>query len=272
MDRNITTDLVEAYASIYSSQEESQFLSEDYDYDDEEVLLDECYIAAQYFAEQGLNEYGVEALIEELGLNEFVDYVCEIVDEYTLTEARRGPGGTQVRIEPVTDKGKPYKGGKPTKAGLKRLRALKAARQEGEEKASASRPSGMRAALHSQSNTAADAKKGPSVVDRIAGAVRSGVERHNKAMNTAGEVAKVAGKAAGLIGKHVLKPAAAGFFGTLSGAGHVAAKGLKKEEVEYLLYYLMTEGYASTAEDAIIILENMSDLWVNTVLTEAYQN
>jgi hypothetical protein len=270
MDRNITTDLVEAYSSIYSSQEESQFLSEDYDYDDEEVLLDECYIAAQYFAEQGLNEYGVEVLIEELGLNEFVDYVVDIVDEYTLTEARRGPGGTMVRIEPVQASGKKYKGGKPTKKGLERLRALKAARQEGEEKASAEKPSGMRASLRRQSQVAADAKKGPSAVDRIAGAVRSGVERHNKAMKTAGEVANVVGRAAGLFGKHVVKPAAAGFFGSLGAAGHVAANGLKKEEIEYLLYYLMTEGYASTADDAIIILENMSDLWVNNVLTEAF--
>jgi hypothetical protein len=87
-------------------------------------------------------------------------------------------------------------------------------------------------------------------------------------MKGAGELAKVAGRAARLIGTNVLKPAAAGFFGTAGAAGHVASKGLKKEEVEYLLSYLIDEGYANDVDSAFVILENMSDLWVNVIFEE----
>ena len=51
-------------------------------------LTEEVNIATEYFYEQGLNEYGIDLLIEELGLDEFVDFVNEIAEEYTLIEAR----------------------------------------------------------------------------------------------------------------------------------------------------------------------------------------
>ena len=45
--------------------------------------------AAEYFIEEGLNEDGIEILIEELGLESFVEYVYELGEE-VLTEARAG--------------------------------------------------------------------------------------------------------------------------------------------------------------------------------------
>jgi len=51
-------------------------------------LTEEVDIATEYFYEQGLNEDGVDILIEELGLEGFVDFVYEISEEYTLVEAR----------------------------------------------------------------------------------------------------------------------------------------------------------------------------------------
>jgi hypothetical protein len=44
--------------------------------------------AAEYFISEGLNEYGVDILIEEMGIDAFCDFVTEISDEYILSEAR----------------------------------------------------------------------------------------------------------------------------------------------------------------------------------------
>ena len=106
--------LYEAYQQVHTQQR---------------VINEEVEIASHYFCEMGLNEIGVEILIEELGVEEFVDFVYDISEDYYLTEARAGG----VKIEPVTTKGKPFKGGKPTGKSLERLRNKKKERQEGEE-------------------------------------------------------------------------------------------------------------------------------------------
>jgi hypothetical protein len=87
-----------------------------------------------------LNENGINILIEDIGVDEFVDYVLD------LDEARRSG-----RIEPTTKSGKDVgslKGGAKT-AAIKRLRGEKEKRREAE--ASSSKSSGMTAALKSQS-------------------------------------------------------------------------------------------------------------------------
>ena len=116
-------------------------------------LDEEVEIATEYFYEMGLNEYGVNVLIEELGVEEFVDWVYDIAESYTLTEARaRGS-----RIEPVTKSGKSIgslKGGAKT-AAINRLRREKEARREAEGRASTGRASDMEDALRSQAMKAA---------------------------------------------------------------------------------------------------------------------
>jgi len=175
---------------------------------------EEVEIAAQYFYEMGLNEEGVEILIEELGVEEFGEYVYNIAEEYYLTEARAGG----VRVEPVTAKGGKFKGGKPTGKSLERLRSKKAERREAEASASEAKPSGLKSSLQRQSAIANAKKQQPKkkgILDRVAGAVLSGMERHNKAMGelkkmksataeTAGKVKKAAGEfKKGFVGEEV---------------------------------------------------------------------
>ena len=166
--------------------------------------------AAEYFIEEGLNEDGIEILIEELGLESFVEYVYELGEEI-ITEARAGG----VRVEPVTKTGKSVgslKGGARSSA-IKRLRKEKQARRDSES--GSSKPSGMTAALKSQSDRAKavdTAKKQQpkkrGLLDRVGDAVVKGIERHNKAMATAkklsnetGKTLKKAGKVAGAVAK-----------------------------------------------------------------------
>ncbi len=189
----------------------------------EEYIAESVNVAAQYFCEQGLNEVGVDILIEELGLDDFVSFVFEINDE-TISEARAGG----VKVEPVTAAGKPFKSGKPTKKGLERLQKLKAERKEREEKASSEKPSGMKASLQRQSAIANAKKQQPKkkgLLDRVAGAINRGIERHNAAMSAAKETGKTIRKAAGKVGG-VAKEVGKGASGAAKLAGHVASKGL----------------------------------------------
>ena len=213
---------------------------------------EEVEIAAQYFYEMGLNEEGVEILIEELGVEEFGEYVYNIAEEYYLTEARAGG----VRVEPVTAKGGKFKGGKPTGKSLERLRAKKAERREAESSASEAKPSGLKSSLQRQSAIASAKKQQPKkkgILDRVAGAVLSGMERHNKAM---GELKKMKSATAETAGK--VKKAAGEF-----------KKGFVGEETDLfdtILEYLVAEGYADTNESALVIMANMSEEWRQSIV------
>jgi hypothetical protein len=66
-------NIQEAYWAVY----EPQYINE------------EVEIATEYFYEMGINEHGIDILIEELGVEEFVEWVGDIAEEYTLNEATR---------------------------------------------------------------------------------------------------------------------------------------------------------------------------------------
>ena len=184
----------------------------------EDYLFESVDIATEYFFNQGLNEYGLDIVIEELGLEKFTDFVFYVAEDYELTEARRSG-----RIEPVTKTGKSIgslKGGAKASA-IRAKQKEKAARDS-----TVDRPSGMTAALRSQSSVAkkittdkgkksvekAKATQGSKkpLKDRIAkgvlGAVKAyqqGMERHKAATATAGKALKVAAKGASEFGKGV---------------------------------------------------------------------
>ena len=176
--------LYEAYQQVHTQQR---------------VINEEVEIASHYFCEMGLNEIGVQILIEELGAEEFAEFVYDISEEYYLTEARAGG----VKIEPVTTKGKPFKGGKPTGKSLERLRNKKGERNKSEEESE--QPSGMKAALQRQDAMVSASKQQPKrkgFLDSVAGAVLKGIERHKAATDgmgaatreTAGKIGKAAGE------------------------------------------------------------------------------
>lgn len=105
MDAKDIRNLSEAYISVYQPQE----------------INEEVEIASEYFYEMGINEYGIDILIEELGVEEFVEWVDEIVEESYLEEA------DQTRLQKMADKkGKILvgpKGSRPqssTKAAIKK--------------------------------------------------------------------------------------------------------------------------------------------------------
>jgi hypothetical protein len=123
----------------------------------DQYQLTEEEIAADYFYSHGLNEDGVDILIDELGVDDFVDFVYDIVEDYELNEARRSG-----RIEPVTKTGKDIstlKGGAKA-AAIRRLRGEKEKQRASERETTSG--SGMKAALRSQAIQAASARQQPT--------------------------------------------------------------------------------------------------------------
>jgi len=174
--------LYEAYQQVHTQQR---------------VINEEVEIASHYFCEMGLNEIGVQILIEELGVEEFAEFVYDISEEYYLTEARAGGD----KIEPVTTKGTPFVDPeKISKSSLARLRAQKEKKRAGE---ASERPSGMKAALQRQAAMVSASNQQPKrkgFLDSVAGAVLDGIKRHKaatdgmgaKTRETAGKIGKAA--------------------------------------------------------------------------------
>ena len=226
-------NLQEAYLNVYKNEQSNE----------------EVEIASHYFCEMGLNEIGVEILIEELGVEEFAEFVYDISEEYYLTEARAGG----VIIKPVTTKGTPFKSGKPTGKSLERLRKEKEKRKEAE---ASERPSGMKAALQRQDAMVSASKQQPKkkgLLDRVAGAVLKGIERHKAATSGMGAATKVT---AGKVGN----------------AARAFAKGFTEETDLYniILSHLIDEGYADTEEAAECIMVNMSEEWRDDIIEKKY--
>ncbi len=283
-------DLQEAYLSVYAPQE----------------LTEEVEIATEYFYEMGLNEYGIDILIEELGVEEFVEWVEDISDEYTLNEARaakkRTGGKSYAEVKAAIDAKEAAK----TKTRKKAVKAA-AEKQPETKETPDQKKQGIggkigaafkfvkdRAAkdtelLGKSIQTARDvATKRGAEAKAVYDAVR---ERGKKAEQSpeatrARRKATVAlGRKAQAAGRTAIK--AAGAAGAAAGegikakrqgktgaqiAGRVAGTLVKKmsaEEYDYILSHLLDEGYANDLHGAEVILMNMSEDWAFEVLDEA---
>jgi hypothetical protein len=306
------------------------------EYNNQVTEEDIVEVATEYFYTYGLNSDGIDILIEKVGLDNFVEFVYSLSEDLmVLNEARSGKS----RIEPVTKGGKSVgslKGGQKTSA-IKRLRKEKEARKESEASASAAKPSGLTAALKSQSVIATKEKskkaaqerketerkepesKGADteakteqpkskkpIRDAIARKILAGMERHRKATQTAGNLAREtkqtlgkivsvtheAGRRAGEhVKKHGWKSLANEEFeywvNSLVEEGYdlseytwddmyeiyldeeVKRTSKTYDSFDIVLEHLVSEGYADTNEDAITIMANMSEEWREEILDEA---
>ena len=174
--------------------------------------------AAEYFFNEGINEDGVEIFIEELGVDNFIELLEDLVNETVLNEAyaltskkkvkKRLPKGTQPA--------------KTTKATISRGdRTIKAKSPSGAFK---KRPEVKKAADTAKKE---QPKKRP-VLDGIARQVLKGMDRHKKAMARAKSDIETTKKIASKVGKGA-KEFGKGFASGVKAVGKVA-KSIKKEE------------------------------------------
>ena len=148
--------LYEAYQQVHTQQQ---------------VINEEVEIASHYFCEMGLNEIGVQILIEELGVEEFAEFVYDISEDYYLTEARAAKKRTG---------GKSYA---EVKAEIDNKEAAK--KKAKDEKRSA--------AVADAANQQPQRK---GILRRVGDAIVAGIDRHNYAMKASEKTASKIGKAA----------------------------------------------------------------------------
>lgn len=160
----------------------------------EEYITETVNGAVDYFMEEGINEDGLEIIINELGIEEFVSFVFEIGNE-VLTEARtllgkkknpqklpKGTAPTQATKAAVAKYGTTRKFKSPSPTGtIKKNRPGEKAVEKAKETQTSKKP--VRDAI----------ARG---VFGVVKAYQAGMERHRKAMNLAKETGKTVAKAA----------------------------------------------------------------------------
>jgi len=249
-----------------------------YDMGSQEVISEEVEIASEYFASLGLNEEGVEIFAEELGHQDFYNFVMELAEEYTLNEATALTGKRPAPAPKGSDEAKisrKAKAGKTTKdlvkAGGGQMKSGRVSNTMSKTKRTAPAPSAPKVAAATTKAQAAQPKKRPGL-DGIARAINKGMDRHRKAMGLAKETGKTIGKAAGVAkeagrrlgqtkgGQAVKK----GLGKALSSAG----KRLSEDTVEYLEAYLIGEGHAGSQQEAYELIENMDAQLIYDILMD----
>lgn len=224
--------------------------------------------ATEYFYECGLNEDGIDILIENIGNDNFIEYIFDIASDLYLEEAvnvkslsgsaRKKAGVTAAHI---SKSGKKLTGAAKSKS-IETVKAARAERKSAPEQTerqktlarlqSAQRERNIAKAKSSQASTPkkeAPSKTKKGILDRVAGAVLSGIERHKAATTatssafkkgmerhkaattTASHLAKETGKTAAKAGKiaaHAATSAASGAAKTAK----VMKKVVTGEEVE----------------------------------------
>jgi len=207
----------------------------------EEYINETVYGAVDYFMAEGLNDEGVEILIEELGLDEFVSFVFEVGNE-VLTEARTLLGKKK-NPQKLPKGTAPTQATKAAVAKYGTTRRFKSSSTSGVVKKN--RPAAK--AVEKAKETQPTKKPVRDAIARgVFGAVRAyqqGMKRHRAAMSAAKETGKTIAKAAAVTheaGRRAGQSAAGQAIKKVGGAVIKAGvekakkdiKSLKKEEVE----------------------------------------
>lgn len=155
----------------------------------EEYIEEVIDVAAQYLYDQGLNEEGLQMVIEDLGVDKFLEYVFYISEDLLLTEARaakrRKGGESYEQIKAKIDAREAAKK-KPTAA--KKVTVSQG--DDSVKKAVATQPKKSRPALDALARGIMGAAK------TVSTQYQQGMERHRKAVSGARQTAQTVGKAA----------------------------------------------------------------------------
>jgi len=212
-------------------------------------------VATEYFYTYGLNEDGIDILIEKVGLDNFVEFVYDLSEDLTiLTEERSAKKRT---------------GGESYADVKAKIDAKEAAKRKAKEEALKRKESERMEPASNGADTESKKEQPKSkkpIRDAIARQILAGMKRHREATQTAGRLAGETGKTLGKIAS-VTREA-----GRRAGE-HVKKHGLKSlaNSYEYdtfdtILEHLVSEGYADTNEAALAIMANMSEEWRESIV------
>ena len=212
-------------------------------------------VATEYFYTYGLNEDGIDILIEKVGLDNFVEFVYDLSEDLTIL--------AEERSAKIRTRGESY-------ADVKaKIDAKEAAKKNAKEEALKRKESERMEPASNGADTESKKEQPKSkkpIRDAIARQILAGMNRHREATQTAGRLASETGKTLGKIA-YVTREA-----GRRAGE-HVKKHGMKSlaNSYEYdtfdtVLEYLVAEGYADTNESALVIMANMSEEWRQSIV------
>lgn len=272
------------YNAVYDEELREQFEEYNNTIYDEDIVE----VATEYFYSYGLNEDGIDILIEKVGLESFVEYVYDLSEDlYVLTEARRAKkrtgGESYAEVKAKID---------AKEAAKKKVTKAAAEKKEVERKEPESR------GAESEAKAEQPKSKKP-IRDAIARQILAGMKRHREATQTAGNIARETGKTLGKIAsvtheagrragehvkKHGLKSLAheevEAWVNQLVDEGYDLSDYTWEEMVEIyessfdvgedlydiILSHLLDEGYAESVEQAEVIMVNMSEEWKQDIV------
>ena len=253
MNTQQVSDLKLLYEAVYDEnlrEKAEEYNNTVYDQDIVEV-------ATEYFYTYGLNEDGIDILIEKVGLDNFIEFVYDLSEDLVvLTEERAAKKRTG---------GKSYE---EVKAEIDAREAKKVAKKKAKESAEERTETEKKEPESKGADTEAKAEQPKSkkpIRDAIARQILAGMKSHREATQTAGNLARETGKTLGKLAS------VTGEAGRRAGE-HVKKHGLKSlaneefDNFDVILEYLVAEGYADTNENALAIMANMSEEWRQSIV------
>jgi hypothetical protein len=224
-------DMQLLYSAVYNEELREQFEEYNNTIYDEDIVE----VATEYFYSYGLNEDGINILIEKVGLESFVEYVYELSEDlHILTEARtakkRSGGKSYDEVKAEID-------AREAKTRAKK-EAKKKVTQAASEKKETERKEPESRGVESQAKAEQPKSKKPvrdAIARTVLGAVKSykaGMERHKAATSiasdTAGHVARETGGLLRTLGNTARK-------GAGKAIDHLTTHGLKVAKEEFKL-------------------------------------
>ena len=146
-------------------------------------------VATEYFYTYGLNEDGINILIEKVGLDNFVEFVYDLSEDLTILTEERSARGRRTGSESYAD----------VKA---KIDAKEAAKKKAKEEALKRKESERMEPASNGADTESKKEQPKSkkpIRDAIARQILAGMERHRKATQTAGRLASETGNTLGKI-------------------------------------------------------------------------
>jgi hypothetical protein len=152
---------------------------------DEEYIDESVNIATEFFYNCGLNENGVDIVVEELGEETFAEFIFNLSEEYFLSEELK-------KSESNVKTSKAPKGTKQYATTIARVKKQGGTKMSTKDRvASTIQKDRVKKAVETAKETQAPSSepRKQSVKDRVAGFILRGMERHRAATKTASELA-----------------------------------------------------------------------------------
>ena len=155
----------------------------------EDFIIESISMASDYFLSEGINEDGLEKIVEEVGLDDFTQFVLDLPQSDFLTEERSATRAKKRDYEKV--KAAVYaKDAKNKEEGKREYSTTKLAKQKyGDEEAPEGKPEVKKTPAAKVVTATKTAKKTQNkstsspkgIIGKVGSFISKGIERHNKA-------------------------------------------------------------------------------------------